>query len=109
MRIWDIKPCYLCRNHLLGEHGELHALWSIITKNKKGFKNHPETKRWVGKLKALYLRHDLLVAEMNKRGYLHKTSLNKNLAKGKIRQNKLLQPVKEQKKILKNRCPFCFT
>lgn len=109
MRIWDIKPCYLCRKHLLGEHGELHALWSVIINNKKGFSRHPETKRWVGKLRALYLRHDLLVIEMNKRGYFHKTPLDKNLAKGKIKQNKLLQSIKEQEKNLKSRCPFCFT
>jgi hypothetical protein len=25
MRIWDIEPRKLCRNHLLGEHRELHA------------------------------------------------------------------------------------
>ncbi len=31
MRIWDIPPKLLCRNHLLGEHRELHAIWSILT------------------------------------------------------------------------------
>jgi len=64
MRIWDIKPSLLCRNHLLGEHSELHAIWSIITKNKRGFSSHPEVDRWRGKLKALFRRHQLLVKEM---------------------------------------------
>lgn len=107
MRIWDVKPNYLCRNHLLGEHRELHALWVILTEDKKGFRNHPETKRWEGKLKALYLRHDLLVKEMERRGYLHKTPLDKGLAKGKLKQDKLLQSVREQRIILRNRCSYC--
>lgn len=108
MRIWDIDPRNLCRNHLLGEHAELHAIWSIIKNKKKGFNKHPETKRWKGKLKALYLRHQALVKEMEKRGYKHKTPLDKKSARGKIKQDKLLQTKKEQKVILKKRCPKCF-
>ena len=34
MRTWDIPPEKLCRQHLLGEHRELHAIWSIITKKE---------------------------------------------------------------------------
>jgi hypothetical protein len=74
MRIWDISPSKLCRNHLLGEHRELHAMWVVITENKKGYSLHPETLRWKGKLKAMYLRHDQLVLEMTKRGYNHKSN-----------------------------------
>ena len=69
MRIWDIPPDKLCRNHLLGEHSELHAIWSILTKDKKGFARHPETLRWKGKLKALYIKHEIIVQEMKKRGF----------------------------------------
>jgi len=57
MRVWDINPEKLCRNHLLGEHREIHGIWSILTKGKKGYANHPETLRWKGRLKALYRRH----------------------------------------------------
>ena len=67
MRIWDISPKKLCRNHLLGEHRELHAIWSILTKNKKGYARHPETLRWKGKLAALYSRHKMLVEELKNR------------------------------------------
>jgi len=69
MRIWDIAPERLCKNHLLGEHRELHAIWSILINDKKGYSKHPETLRWKGKQKALYLRHQALVAEMQKRKY----------------------------------------
>jgi len=68
MRIWDVDPVCLCRSHLLGEHGELHALWSILTQNKRGFADHPEIRRWRGKLAALYRRHEALVEEMTRRG-----------------------------------------
>jgi hypothetical protein len=108
MRIWDISPKYLCRQHLLGEHRELHAIWTIITKNKPGYRNHPETKRWFGKLKALYLRHELLAEEMEKRKYRHLSPLDKKLAKGKVVQNYFLHSIKQQKTILRRKPCGCF-
>ena len=30
MRVWDISTEKLCKNHLLGEHRELHAIWNIF-------------------------------------------------------------------------------
>jgi len=108
MRIWDIKPKYLCRKHLLGEHRELHAIWSILINNKKGYATHPETKRWQGKLKALYLRHEELVKEMEKRGYQHRSPLNKRYAVGRRLQNYLIDDIKTQKKILKSKPCDCF-
>ncbi|MCM3906301.1 MAG: pyrimidine dimer DNA glycosylase/endonuclease V, partial [Pyrinomonadaceae bacterium] len=60
VRIWDIYPKKLCRNHLLGEHRELHAIWSVIVNGTKGYAHHPETLRWKGKLKELYGRHEAL-------------------------------------------------
>ena len=73
MRVWEIKPERLCRKHILGEHVEIHAIWSIINNRKEGYKNHPEVNRWRGKLKSLFLRHEELVKEMEKRGYSHKS------------------------------------
>ncbi len=107
MRIWDLPPNKLCRDHLLGEHRELHALWTILTKNKKGYRKHPETLRWQGKLKALYLRHEQLVKEMKKRNYQHNSPLDKKLAKGKSIQKKFVNTIKEQKQILKNKNCQC--
>jgi len=107
MRIWDIDPKRLCRNHLLGEHRELHAIWAILTQNRKGYVHHPETKRWVGKLKALYLRHEKLVQEMDKRGYIHKSSLNPKSAKGKSLQREYVDSLVRQIKILRNKKCAC--
>jgi hypothetical protein len=98
MRVWDLSVEKLCRQHLLGEHRELHAIWTVITKNKKGYSQHPETKRWRGKLKALYFRHEAQVKEMVKRGYRHFSPLNKKLAKGKSIQSFLLIALKNKKR-----------
>ena len=107
MRIWDISPNLLCRNHLLGEHRELHAIWAVITENKKGYSMHPETLRWHGKLKALYLRHESLVNEMHSRGYDHKSTLDKRKATGKSTQDVFINDISEQFKILKNKGCSC--
>ncbi len=107
MRIWDIHPSILCRKHLLGEHRELHGIWSILTKNKIGYSQHPETKRWSGKLKALYVRHELLVGEMINRGYKHSSPLNDRLAIGKNIQDIFLQSIKEQLIILASKNCDC--
>ncbi|MBN2487416.1 MAG: pyrimidine dimer DNA glycosylase [Methanosarcinaceae archaeon] len=107
MRIWDIPPEKLCRNHLLGEHRELHAMWSIITNNKKAYSNHPETRRWRGKLKALYIRHEKLVTEMGNRGYKHHTPLNEKFATGECEQTEFVTPYEEQVELLRKKCCGC--
>ena len=109
MRIWDIHPKYLCRKHLLAEHRELHGLWNILTKHKGrgGYSRHPETLRWVGKQKALYLRHEMLVKEFARRGYQHRTPLDKRRATGSGVQRVFINTPKEQKAILTNKTCQC--
>lgn len=107
LRIWDIPPDKLCRQHLLGEHRELHAVWSILTQGKKGYAKHPETLRWQGKLKALFLRHDRLVGEMIKRGIAHKSPLSEALATGASTQDEFVDTREEQIRILHNKKCDC--
>lgn len=103
MRVWDVSPSLLCRKHLLGEHRELHGLWNILTKHKGrgGYSRHPETQRWHGKLKALYVRHEVLVKEMKRRGYEHHSPLDKRLARGRAVQDYFIDPVPRQKQLLR--------
>jgi hypothetical protein len=103
MRIWDIPVDKLCRNHLLGEHRELHAMWVVITQNKKGYSKHPETIRWIGKLKAMYLRHDEQVKEMEHRGYNHQSPLDIKNATGKSKQDVFVDIPSIQIQILKQK------
>lgn len=100
MRIWDVSPQRLCRNHLLGEHSELHGIWSILTQDKRGFAHHPEVIRWRGKLKALYRKHQEIVEEMRRRGYQHNSPLDPELATGDERQLDYVDSVEEQLRIL---------
>ena len=107
MRIWDIQPARLCRNHLLGEHRELHAIWSVLTNDKKGYSRHPETLRWRGKLRALYNRHGALVVEMEKRGYHHRSPLDRALARGKSVQTEYVDSVDRQVELLRGKGCGC--
>lgn len=107
MRIWDLPPALLCSAHLLGEHRELHAIWTVITKKKKGYSEHPETKRWHGKLKAPYLRHEALTEEMTRRSYNHKTPLDETLATGSAVQDAFVHTPKEQRAIIRKKGCDC--
>jgi hypothetical protein len=67
--MWMIDPKLLCKNHLLGEHNEIH-------KHKHNFEKHHSIS---GRISPIVLiepenmqkRHDELVQEMLNRGYSH--------------------------------------
>jgi len=86
MRSWHpIPPSALDRRRLLGEHVEIHAMSTILTRlrawlaapvgPRPGYSSHPEVLRWCGHEGALRLRHDAVVAEMEGRGYAHHSPL----------------------------------
>jgi Pyrimidine dimer DNA glycosylase len=110
MRIWDVPPQQLCRQHLLGEHRELHGLWNILVvrDGTGGYSNHPETKRWVGKTRALFDRHQELVAEMERRGYQHRSPLEYAAATGRRIQDSFIDSPEDQMRLLASKpcdCP----
>jgi Pyrimidine dimer DNA glycosylase len=108
MRVWDVPPEELCRVHLLGEHRELHALWTILTRNKTGYRNHPETERWAGKQAALFIRHEELASEMMRRGYLHRSDLEAKLAVGDKVQTEFVDSVERQRQLLASKPCGCY-
>lgn len=102
MRSWHpISPRRLDRQHLLGEHVELHVLFKVIFEDQDGWRNHPERKRWEGHLPALVRRHDMLVKEMTKRGYAHHSPLPEQ--DGHIWWPKPWQPIAEMRRVLKEK------
>ena len=107
VRIWDLPPERLCRAHLLGEHRELHAVWAVLTGDKTGYRNHPETLRWVGRLAALYARHTALVEEMRSRGYQHASPLDPTLATGCAVQDRYVDRPEAQITILRSKRCDC--
>jgi hypothetical protein len=101
MRIWDLPPDVLCRSHLLGEHRELHAIWTVLTQGKTGYAHHPETLRWTGKLQALHARHEALVQEMEGRGYQHHSPLTPSDPQDQATQDHFVDSVERQLELLR--------
>lgn len=66
--MWMIDPKIMCRQHLLGEHGEIH-------KHRHNFVKKHKVSGREGQIepKSMKSRHDELALEMNRRGYNHKS------------------------------------
>jgi hypothetical protein len=82
-------------------------MWNILTQGKTGYSNHPETKRWKGKLRALFRVHQEIAHEMLARGYNHKSPLDRSLAKGSSVQTSFVDPVDRQIEILRQKGCAC--
>ncbi len=67
-----VNPKIMCRKHLLGEHVEIHMFASGLKRqiNMSGYLNNNLLEP-----KSLRSRHQLLVKEMNERGYKHNSKL----------------------------------
>jgi putative hemolysin len=107
VRIWDLDPGALCDGHLLGEHRELHAIWTVLTTGRRGYACHPETLRWRGRLAALYARHEAEVAEMTRRGFRHASPLDPALAIGAAEQTERVDSMEAQRRRLATRGCGC--
>ncbi len=101
MRVWDVDPRLLCRAHLLGEHREIHAVWAILTQDRRGYRHHPEVRRWESRLAALRARHEADVAEMARRGYRHASPLDPALAVGEDTQSEYVDEPARQRQVLR--------
>ena len=70
MRMWMTDEMKMCRQHLLGEHYELHMLVGSLN---KGIKLDGFVKSGLLELKSLFLRHEILANEIVRRGWEHNT------------------------------------
>jgi hypothetical protein len=75
VRIWCVPVSELDRQHLLGEHAELHCIVGVLLGKYKAYRNHPETLRFKDHINQLFSRHEEQVNEMQKRGYKHNSPL----------------------------------
>ena len=98
-RMWMINPMKLCRNHLLGEHKELHQLIGSLNKCKS-VQGHID--RGQVEIHNIKKRHDQLVNEIERRGYKHLSPrpIFKIYKAGKIN-------ISENEKELIQRCKEC--
>ena len=72
MRMWGVDPRIMCRQHLLGEHVEMHMLVGSL---RKGISVDGFIEDGLVDLHNIRSRHDELVTEMTRRGYNHKSPL----------------------------------
>ena len=75
MRVWDVHPGYLDRGGLLGQHVEIHGIWSVLERGG-GYSNHPEVMRWRDYPGRLKVAHYLTAEEMGLRGFGHRSPLD---------------------------------
>ena len=74
MRMWMVSPKLLCDKHLLGEHGEIHAIVGFINKGNTACIKGLINKGYID-TRYLYRRHRHLAIEMVRRGLNHKSPL----------------------------------
>ena len=91
----------MCRQHLLGEHVEIHMFIGTLSR-KKSVKGYLE--KGLLEVHNLYNRHEELVKEMKYRGYNHYSEVNKRWKlvdkAGSINEKKSIAE-------LTNRCNNC--
>ncbi|HDQ07140.1 MAG TPA: hypothetical protein ENN36_10540 [Candidatus Bathyarchaeota archaeon] len=101
MRMWMVNPRVMCRQHLLGEHVEIHMLIGAIGRGKsvRGY-----LEKGLLEVHSLYSRHEELVEEMKRRGYCHRSDVEE-----KWRTVEKLGAIDRKKSLeeLAKRCPRC--
>jgi hypothetical protein len=107
VRVWDLPPSCLCRKHLLAQHNEIHGLWTVLTQHRIAYANHPETRRWRGRLLALSKRHEETSLEMLARGYNHNSPLDEALATGDAEQPDYVDTPERQQQLLREKGCEC--
>lgn len=72
MRMWMVPPETMCDQHLLGEHVEIHMLAGTLSRQRSidGF-----IAKGLLQPASMHQRHAELVAEMERRGFKHKSPL----------------------------------
>ncbi|MCX8154022.1 MAG: pyrimidine dimer DNA glycosylase/endonuclease V [Candidatus Bathyarchaeota archaeon] len=99
--MWMVDPKIMCRNHLLGEHSEIH-MFACTIEAGRSIKGYIE--KGLLEIHNLYNRHEALAHELRSRGYQHNSKLAEKwkMAKvaGVIDREKSLRDLIE-------RCPGC--
>jgi hypothetical protein len=79
-RMWSLPPTYLCDDHLLGEHSEMHQEAGTLENHDHGLavvRGHAKLAQF--QLSRCVDRHDELAAELDNRGFDHDSPLDYDL------------------------------
>jgi hypothetical protein len=101
MRMWMVDPIIMCREHLLGEHAEIHMFVGAID---RGYSVRGYLEKGLLEVHSLYDRHEEVVREMKRRNYRHSSELDE-----KWRQAERLGAIDRQKSFMQliARCSRC--
>ena len=103
--MWMVDPSLMCRQHLLGEHGELHK---FLPSWKKHYKIDRRIDGNAIEPKSYKRRHEQLVKEMIKRNYNHNSPLiQPNFDYLPKNQFSFKIDKKANYELLTERCPEC--
>jgi len=107
-RLWMADPTALCRKHLLGEHHETHV---FLGKLRLGHRLDGYIKANHFSATDLWARHEILVAELGRRGFSHASPFPKvsevaALAAYLPPHGPVDRGAAEAE--LRSRCPMCF-
>ena len=99
--MWMVDPRIMCRQHLLGEHAEIHMFIGTIS---RGNSVEGYLEKGLLEVHSLYNRHDELVREMKRRNYRHDSPISK-----KWKQARMLGSIDKDKNLkqLISRCSRC--
>lgn len=100
--MWMTDPKLLCRNHLLGEHKEVHMVAGCL-RRKKTLGRYLTDKLVDPTLVSA--RHEVLVVELTRRGYNHKSPLGDAPYEG---DSTHIDPEVNLRELAR-RCPACAT
>ena len=107
MRMWGINPKIMCRQHLLGEHAEMHMFMGCI---KKGRSIRGYIKKGLVEVERIVDRHHQLVKEIIRRGYFHNSPLKdsnpKFLGRGILWREGIIDRPKNLDELI-SRCKYC--
>jgi len=104
--MWMVSPELLCRQHLLGEHSEIHKHRHVFV---KGYKIDKRIEPIVQiQPSAMKQRHDELAEEMLRRGYNHRSDYEQpDLSNYPEYQRNAVVDLQTSKTDLISRCKKC--
>lgn len=104
--MWLTDPKQMCRQHLMGEHVELHMLAGTL-RRKKSIQGY--TNKHLVEPTEIVKRHQQLAKEIDRRGYKHKSPLTPNdVPLRQWRQYIGVIDIKASEQELRRRCEKCF-
>lgn len=105
VRMWMCQPDILCRQHLLGEHNELHKLAGSLLK-KRSISGYVQND--CVEPTSMEERHQELVDEMIERGYNHRSPFTlPDISYLPLDEQLATVPMSKSLALLLSRCPEC--